>query len=72
MLNISPDMCDTDGKPLKPWAVICPEGVYYLGLHSSEAQCWRVALGWPSSGEINHHKQAGWYACEVTIGRKAP
>lgn len=53
---------------LQPYVLVGPHGLKYIGLHDSEETCWRVALGWPSQEEIDHHKALGFavYPANVT------
>ncbi len=57
-------MTDPGANDLRPFGLYSPEGCTYLGLHNSFADCWKVALGWPSDDEIAEHKAAGWYCVE--------
>lgn len=41
---------------MKPFAIYQRGELHYLGMHASEDDCWRVALGWPSDEEIAHAK----------------
>ena len=47
------------------WVVVSPCGLYYIGLHNSEGDVWRVALGWPDELEIEEKKREGWYAAKA-------
>ena len=51
-----------------PYALIGPNGMRYLGLHKSPAECWAIALGWPPKEEIEEYKRLGFavYAVHVT------
>ena len=46
------------------WAVVLPTGnvVVQIGAHITEQVAWRVALGWPSAGEVRDAKARGAYA----------
>jgi hypothetical protein len=53
--------------PLRPFAVYSPRGCVHIGLHTSHADCWQIALGWPAQEEIDQHKAKGWYCVEGTF-----
>lgn len=62
-----------DRKPeLRPWVVVHPGGVGWLGHASDERHAWDIALGWPSEAEVKHHKSLGWYAAPATVTWTAP
>lgn len=46
-----------------PYAIYQRGELYYLGLHDSEADCWRVALGWPGPEEIQYAKNVDAMIC---------
>lgn len=60
-------MSDAGSMGPRPFGLYSPNGCYYLGLHASHADCWQVALGWPSEEEIRNKKAAGWYCVEGTF-----
>lgn len=70
-MNINPDICTADGTPLKAYALMSPAGVEHIGLHSSADAVWVARFGWLDQQEILRREAKGWYACEITIGRKA-
>lgn len=47
------------------WVLVSTFGLYYIGLHSSEDDVWRVALGWPDEFEIEEKKREGWYVAKA-------
>jgi hypothetical protein len=55
----------------QPFAMVAPDGWYYIGLHKDEAECWMVGLGWPSAEEIADRKKDGWavYPATLTINQ---
>lgn len=55
-----------------PYVIISPKGVYYIGMHKSEADCWNIALGWPDDSEIEWCKNNGWYCISATLSWKDP
>lgn len=59
-------------KMLLPYVIVSPKGVYYLGMHESEHECWTIALGWPDDAEIQWHKDHGWYCTDATVTWKDP
>lgn len=59
-------------SPLKTFVVVGPLGLAYVGLHTSEDDCWTVCLGWPSSEEIEAYKADGWYCAEANITWQKP
>lgn len=52
---------------MKPYAIYRKGELHYLGLHESEADCWRVALGWPTVGEVEERKRAGDLCLPVRV-----
>lgn len=62
----------TEPLPQRPWVIVAPDGVLWLGHANSEAQAWKHALGWPSPAEIGERKAQGWYAAEATVTWKRP
>ena len=61
-------------QKLKPWAVMSPNGIEFVGLCTDEAHAWCIVLGWPSDEEIAHRKTQGWWASDatLTLNRRAP
>lgn len=61
-------------QKMKPWAVMSPHGIEYVGLCTDETHAWHIALGWPPDEEIAQLKKQGWWASDtaVTINRRAP
>ena len=58
---------DKKDKLLLPWVIVGPEGVEYVGHHTSEDDAWRVFLGWPTRGEVREKKEKGYYAAQATV-----
>ena len=54
------------------WVLVCPDGLYYAGLHQDESDVWQIALGWPDQAEITEKKRLGWYAAPVTARWERP
>lgn len=55
---------------MEPWAVYdSRDRLVYVGLHSDEASCWQVYLGWPSDDEIRTAKRNGFHAESVMLSR---
>ena len=52
---------------MKPFVIVGPQGLAYVGLHSSEADCWKVYLGWPDTSEVEHAKSRGFNCYEATL-----
>ena len=46
-----------DPKQSKPYALYKRGELHYIGMHTDEADCWKVALGWPSPEEIEWAKK---------------
>ena len=61
-----------DQKMITTWVIVGPGGVAYVGLHSDESDAWRVALGWPTVGEVKQKKAEGWYAAPAILTWKKP
>lgn len=57
---------------MKPYVVVSPEGLYYVGLHANESDAWQIAIGWPSQAEIEDLQQRGWYCAEGNVTWKKP
>ena len=56
---------------LRGWAVVLTDGrvVVEVGFDVSEAQAWQIALGWPSTHEIEWHKARGAHAFRCLVVR---
>jgi len=53
---------------VKMWAIIFPTGYIVTGSDlQSEADAWRVALGWPDTEEIEAQKKRGTRAVLATL-----
>lgn len=52
--------CDPGALGPRPFVLVGPEGVRYLGLHRSADECWSIALGWPPESEIEEYKRNGF------------
>lgn len=52
---------------MKPYAVYTKGELTYIGLHENEADCWKVALGWPSPQEIAEKKRLGAMCLPVRV-----
>lgn len=65
-------MSDPGKLVARPWVVVANDGLYYIGLHESEADAWRVSLGWPDEEEIVAKKAIGWYAAPATATWREP
>lgn len=48
---------------IKPFALYKKGELHYLGMHKDEADCWKVALGWPSPEEIEWEKKTNGLLC---------
>jgi len=61
-------------QKMKPWAVMSPHGIEYVGLCTDEVHAWHIALGWPPDEEIAQLKKQGWWASDaaVTINHQPP
>jgi hypothetical protein len=51
----------------RPFVMVRPQGLAYVGIHKDEAACWQVALGWPSQEEINARKIEGFAVYPATL-----
>jgi hypothetical protein len=58
---------DKGGLTDRPYVMTDKRGLRYIGLHTSEEDCWRVALGWPSDDEIEWHKAQGVRVYPATV-----
>jgi hypothetical protein len=47
----------------KPFALYKKGELHYIGMHKDEADCWKVALGWPSPEEIEWEKKTNVLIC---------
>lgn len=48
---------------MKPYAIYQRGELYYIGLHASADDCWRIALGWPSPEEIEQAQRVRAMVC---------
>ncbi len=51
----------------RPFVMVGPQGLAYVGIHRDEAACWQVALGWPSQEEIDARKHEGFSVHPATL-----
>ena len=51
----------------RPFVMVGPHGLAYVGIHASERDCWQVALGWPSDDEIAARKAEGFAVHPATL-----
>ena len=51
----------------RPFVMVSPQGLAYVGLHTDESDCWQVALGWPSQEEIDARKAEGYAVYPATL-----
>ena len=50
------------------WAIVFPDGHIVTGSDlQSEADAWRIALGWPGPDEIEHAKRQGTFAVKSRL-----
>jgi len=55
----------------KPYAVVTTTGeIEYIGMHTSEDDCWCVFLGWPTVGEVGDAKARGLSCAPVIVTRE--
>lgn len=55
------------------WAVVFPDGHIVTGSDlTTEADAWRIALGWPGSEEIDNAKQRGAFAVKARLRYYSP
>ena len=55
------------------WAVVFPDGRIVTGSDlTTEADAWRIALGWPGSEEIEDAKQRGAFAVKARLRYYSP
>lgn len=56
----------------KPYAITNhAREIDYIGMHTSEDDCWRTFLGWPTAGEVRDAMHRG-FACHPVIVTKEP
>lgn len=65
-------MSDRGALTSRPFVFVGPQGLAYVGLHNNEADCWRVALGWPDDAEIAAAKARGFCVYEATVSWQKP
>ena len=51
----------------EPYVLVSPHGLAYVGLHNSEADCWKIALGYPDEVEINDKIKEGYYVAKANL-----
>lgn len=51
----------------RPFVMVGPQGLAYVGIHKDEAACWQVAIGWPSQEEIDARKGQGFAVYPATL-----
>lgn len=56
----------------RPFVMVGPKGVAHVGIHKDEADCWRVALGWPTAEEIRHAQAKGFAVYPATLTWTVP
>jgi len=49
------------------YVLVGPGGLCHVGLHDNEADCWRVALGWPDEAEIQTRKAEGYAVHKANV-----
>jgi len=49
------------------WAVERPDHPLYVQYGGTEAEAWKIALGWPSPEEVEHAKASGGRAFQIEI-----
>lgn len=55
----------------KPYAVTNSTGeIEYIGMHTSEDDCWHTYLGWPTVGEVRDAQARGLSCCPVIVTRE--
>lgn len=52
---------------MNPWAIYKKGELWYIGMHKDEADCWRVALGWPTVGEVKQAIDDGALCLPVRV-----
>lgn len=50
-----------------PFAIVAPDGLFWLGLAHDTAHAWQIALGWPSPEEIAFRQRHGWACVTVQV-----
>lgn len=62
----SPSPCSAVYRDM--WAVVFPDGLIVTGSDlQTEADAWRIALGWPGESEIEDAKQRGAFAVKSRL-----
>ena len=54
------------------WVIVSPQGLHYVGIHTSALDAWTVGLGGADIAEIESHQAAGWYASPATLNWVKP
>jgi len=55
-------------KTIRAWAIVKPDGEILLDSEfKSEADAWKICLGWPGDGEIEEAKINGYRAVLATV-----
>ena len=54
---------------MKVWGIFRKAELLYVGLHSTEQDCWQIYLGWPSDQEIADAKREGKTCERVSLRR---
>jgi len=54
---------------MKIWAVFRKAELLYVGLHTTEQDCWQLYLGWPSEQEVLDAKREGKTCKRVSLRR---
>lgn len=57
---------------LHTYVIVGPHGLDYVGLHADESECWRIALGWPTRGEVRERIENGWYCARAELKWQRP
>ena len=56
----------------KPYVIVGPNGLEYVGLHLTKDTCWTIYLGWPSQEDIDWYKNNGYYCAEANLTWREP
>lgn len=56
----------------RAYVIVAPDGVYWVGLAEDEKKAWRIALGWPTIGEVREKTNAGWYCAQCELSWHKP
>lgn len=56
----------------KPYVIVAPNGLKYIGLETDEDGAWRHCLGWPDKNEVEEKKRDGWYCAQAELTWKRP